>query len=105
MLIQITQADGSYTIAKRADRPSLLELQKMVGGYIEFVVLPDNCGKLMIANEEGLLLSLPINMAASAEMKAAWLEVADESELSAEMMVLVGPVVTITGTPDELEGF
>lgn len=39
------------------------ELNKIVGGYIEIVYLPRN--KIMVLNEEGKLLNLPINEAAT----------------------------------------
>jgi len=41
----------------------LRELQKVVGGLIEVVYLPNN--KIMVANEEGLLMRLPPNRSAT----------------------------------------
>lgn len=41
----------------------LREVQKMVGGYVEVVYLRD--GRIMLADEEGLLKGLPLNRAAS----------------------------------------
>lgn len=41
-------------------KPTLEDLQKAVGGYIEAVTLPN--GKVMVVNEEGLLNDLPINL-------------------------------------------
>lgn len=42
---------------------SLEELQGFVGGYIEIVRL--NEGKIMVVNEEGKLLDLPVNLLAT----------------------------------------
>jgi len=41
----------------------LAEMQKYVGGYIEFVYLPND--EIMVVNEEGLLKGLPFNDVAS----------------------------------------
>ena len=50
-----------YVIHDKA--PSLEELQKIVGGYIEIVA--DEFGKQLIANEEGNILGLDINWKAT----------------------------------------
>lgn len=42
---------------------TLREAQKMVGGYVEVVYLRD--GRILLADEEGLLKGLPLNRAAS----------------------------------------
>ena len=52
-----------YVIHDKA--PSLEELQKIVGGYIEIVA--DEFGKQLIANEEGNVLGLNINWVATKE--------------------------------------
>ena len=44
---------------------SLLEIQEMVGGYIEIVRLPK--GMSLIVNEDGRSLDLPFNKEASKE--------------------------------------
>lgn len=46
-----------------ANRPSLEEAQKLVGGYVELVTLPG--GDQLLVNEEGLLRGLDYNPAAS----------------------------------------
>lgn len=53
-------------IATRPDNGtdfSLEELQGIVGGYIQIVQCPDDM--IMVVNEEGLLLNLPVNPVAS----------------------------------------
>ena len=57
----LLKVDG--TIEQMGWNPSLEELQAAVGGYIE-MVQTNNVGYLY-CNEEGKLLGLPVNMAAS----------------------------------------
>ena len=52
-----------YVIHDKA--PSLEELQKIVGGYIEIVA--DEFGKQLVVNEEGNILGLDINWVATKE--------------------------------------
>lgn len=52
--------------SKRKDRPTLEAAQAIVGGYVE-MVRPTNGMKMQIlCNEDGQMLRLPFNMAASA---------------------------------------
>ena len=44
----------------------LHELNEFVGGYIELVYLSDN--RLMVVNEEGKLMGLPVNIKATREV-------------------------------------
>lgn len=60
-----------YEVGKKvrdivADKPlPLEELQKLVGGYIEFA--PLNNGHTICVNEEGIIKNLPINFAIKQE--------------------------------------
>ena len=45
------------------EKPTLEELQKLVGGYIEILYSPD--GKQIVINEEGKMQGLPINYEAT----------------------------------------
>jgi hypothetical protein len=83
--ITIYQADGTKTVTEReaADRPSLEELQKAVGGYIEPVDRFLEEGTQAYANEEGLLRGLDRNPAATIAVKWPY--------------PIVGPVVVIEG--------
>ena len=56
---------------------TLKEMQELVGGYIEFVYTEKKL--VLIVNEEGLIMSLPVNQMAS--------EVADQ--------VIVGDVIEV----------
>lgn len=57
----LIKSDGSYEVVEYED--SLDELQRIVDGYIEYVMV-DN-GISMIVNEEGLLRGLDYNEIAS----------------------------------------
>jgi hypothetical protein len=83
--ITIYQTDGTKTVTEHeaADRPSLEELQKAVGGYIEPVDRFLKEGTQAYANEEGLLRGLPRNAAATIAVKWPY--------------PIVGPVVVIEG--------
>jgi hypothetical protein len=59
-----TDGEIADVTPKNGEAFSLDEMQKFVGGYIEFVGTP--MGQTFIVNEEGLLRGLPINMAVSA---------------------------------------
>jgi len=43
---------------------TLEQLQKVVGGWVEVVVVPD-CHNLLIVDEDGKLKNLPVNVTAS----------------------------------------
>ena len=61
MMAYLLKVDG--TIEQMGWKPSLEELQAAVGGYIE-MVRTNNVG-YMYCNEEGKLLGLPVNIAAT----------------------------------------
>jgi hypothetical protein len=48
-------------IKNDVDISTLERMQKLVGGYIEFVYPKDDRDTILICNEEGLLMGLPIN--------------------------------------------
>lgn len=57
----------AYPVKFTAPKPSLAELQAIVGGLIQIIPLGDYCGRemLMVMNEEGKLNSLPLNRRAT----------------------------------------
>ena len=61
----IYKADGSKSPStpENGQFYELKELQKIVGGYIEFVYLTDN--SVMVLNEEGKIDNLPLNVRAT----------------------------------------
>ena len=59
----ILNSDG--TKIQLARRPTLKAAQQIVGGYIEFVKVP-NTNKTLVVNEDGKMKGLPLNMEATA---------------------------------------
>ena len=57
----LLKTDG--TIEQLGWHPCLSEIQKAVGGYIELI--PTGNAGYMYGNEEGKLMGLPVNMAAT----------------------------------------
>tara|TARA_Y100001973_G_scaffold31779_1_gene47945 strand:- start:85 stop:318 length:234 start_codon:yes stop_codon:yes gene_type:complete len=55
-------SNTNTTTTMTTSRPSLEEAQEAVGGFVE--VIPVERGQLLV-NEEGLLMSLPLNPTAS----------------------------------------
>lgn len=60
---QVLRVDGSLEDLPK--KPTLEQLQKAVGGYIEKVRLPHQGQRYMYVNEEGLIHRLPLNPSAS----------------------------------------
>ena len=61
--LQHLVADGTTKTIKTANKPSLKELQDLVGGYIEVVRTLD--GLVLVVDEEGRLSGKSVNVAAS----------------------------------------
>lgn len=61
----LIRPDGTkeHIIPEDGEAFSLEEMQKYVEGYIELI--PDLDGRIIIANEEGKLNNMPINMTAT----------------------------------------
>ena len=82
------------TIYIEDKQPTLKEIQKMVGGYIEFVW--DNGVVQVICNEEGKLQGLPVNK----EATKIWAELLFEggnAVIGRMTDCLVGDVVILKG--------
>ena len=59
----VMEQDGSvitYYFSEKKDKPNLKQLQKMVGGYIQVVELPE-IEKQILMDEEGKLKEKPVN--------------------------------------------
>ena len=64
--IHIFRAGGTYEKRKVHAKPTLKEMQDIVGGYIEPVsVRFEKYIRIMVVNEEGKLRGLTVNIAAS----------------------------------------
>lgn len=57
----LLKSDGSKEL--NVDISTLAKMQEMVGGYVQFVYMRSD--KLLIVNEEGLLVGLPLNQQAT----------------------------------------
>lgn len=62
----LIKASGEWEIItpENGEKFTLEELQKYVGGYIEYIRLPKK--EALVVNEEGTLLGLPLNPMVSA---------------------------------------
>lgn len=69
MKTTLLRTDGTKEILvlHGEDGLNLAEMQKLVGGYVEYVDLPN--GDRLIVNEEGKLSGLPVNENATAIFK------------------------------------
>jgi hypothetical protein len=74
---------------------TLEELQRHVGGYIEYCPMPRGSKIDFIVNEEGRIRDFPYNTVASEIYKAAWLAVHKEEELDLSMLRLYGDIVVL----------
>lgn len=64
--IHIIKADGGYGKREAPTKPTLEEMQHIVGGYIEPVkVIHEGHIRTMVVNEEGNCMGLPANTVAS----------------------------------------
>jgi len=64
--IHIYKTDGTHEKRKTPTKPSLEEMQRLVGGYIEpLKVVHEGHTRTMMVNEDGRRLDLPFNAKAS----------------------------------------
>ena len=70
--------------------PTLEEAQEFVGGYVEGITFPN--GDYLIINEEGKLMNLPLNPAATALWRATFTK--EEYSFGYDDFV-VGPAILI----------
>ncbi len=60
-----TATPTTATFATLAEKPTLEQAQKIVGGYVEMITSRVDSTKQILANEEGLIHNLPFNESAS----------------------------------------
>ena len=64
--LHIYKADGTYEKREAPTKPTLKQMQELVGGYIESVrVEHEEHMRTMVVNEEGFLMGLGFNLNAS----------------------------------------
>ena len=65
--------------------PSIEEAQKIIGGYVQLVPLPD--GTQMLVDEDGLAKELPLNVSASERAASAGYF----PHIVGDVLILTGP--------------
>jgi hypothetical protein len=85
-----TKASEFKIIADKKDEPRYKEVSKFVGGMVECVQLPN--GDLLLLNEEGKLMGLPLNPEASALWKAMF---DNDNFVTGRQDFVVGPAILI----------
>ena len=77
-------------IADKKDEPKYEEVSKFVGGMVECITFPN--GDLLLINEEGKLINLPLNPEATALWRATFTK--DKYAFGSDDFV-VGPAILI----------
>ena len=92
----VMEQDGSvitYYFSEKKDKPNLKQLQKMVGGYIQVVELPE-IEKQIVMDEEGKLKEKPVNPDAT-ELYVG--EEQDDTSAGWDYDTINGDVVILSG--------
>ncbi len=85
-----TEASEFKIIENKKDEPQYKEVSKFVGGMVEVVQFPN--GDLLLLNEEGKLMQLPLNPEATALWRATFTK--DKYSFGYDDFV-VGPAILI----------
>ena len=85
-----TEASEFKIIADKKHEPKYEEVSKYVGGMVECITFPN--GDLLLLNEEGKLLNLPLNPEATALWRSTF--TADKYAFGSDDFV-VGPAILI----------
>ena len=85
-----TQTAEFKIITDKKDEPKYAEVKEFVGGMVETVSFPN--GDLLLLNEEGKLIGLPLNL----EATAIWRETFDnDNYITGRNDFVVGPAILI----------
>ena len=85
-----TTADQFKIITDKKDEPNYKAVSKFVGGMVECVQFPN--GDLLLLNEEGKLIGLPLNPEATALWKATF---DNDNYVTGRNDFVVGPAILI----------
>ena len=85
-----TKASEFKIIENKKDEPQYKEVSKFVGGMVECVQFPN--GDLLLLNEEGKLIGLPLNPEATALWKATF---DNDNYVTGRNDFVVGPAILI----------
>ncbi len=85
-----TKASEFKIIENKKDEPQYKEVSKFVGGMVECVEFPN--GDLLLLNEEGKLIGLPLNPEATALWRATF---DNDNYVTGRKDFVVGPAILI----------
>jgi len=85
-----TEASEFKIIENKKDEPQYKEVSKFVGGMVECVQFPN--GDLLLVNEEGKLMQLPLNPEATALWRATF---DNDNYITGRKDFVVGPAILI----------
>ncbi len=85
-----TEASEFKIIENKKDEPQYKEVSKFVGGMVECVQFPN--GDLLLLNEEGKLMGLPLNEEATKLWKATF---DNDNYITGRNDFVVGPAILI----------
>ena len=85
-----TDQDQFKIIDLKKNTPTLKEAQDFVGGYVECITFPN--GDLLIVNEEGKLMGLPLNPEATLLWKMTF---DNDNYVTGRNDFVVGPAILI----------
>ena len=85
-----TKASEFKIIEDKKDEPKYKEVSKFVGGMVECITFPN--GDLLLINEEGKLINLPLNPEATALWRATF---DNDNYITGRKDFVVGPAVLI----------
>ena len=90
-MTQVNTQDVEFKmIVDKNDEPNLKTAQDFVGGMVEAITFPN--GDLLLLNEEGKLMGLPLNL----EATAIWRETFDNDNfITGRNDFVVGPAILI----------
>ena len=90
-MTQVNTATAEFKIiTDKKDEPKYAEVKEFVGGMVETVSFPN--GDLLLLNEEGKLIGLPLNL----EATAIWRETFDnDNYITGRNDFVVGPAILI----------
>jgi len=90
-MTQVNTATAEFKIiTDKKDEPKYAEVKEFVGGMVETVSFPN--GDLLLLNEKGKLIGLPLNL----EATAIWRETFDnDNYITGRNDFVVGPAILI----------
>ena len=92
-----TKATEFKIIEDAKDEPTLKAAQEFVGGYVQMITFPNN--DILIFNEEGKMMGLPLNPEATALWRATF---DNDNYITGRKDFVVGPAMYIKAKARQL---